>query len=140
MCTTSSKAEPGDAGAGQRPRIRRAAWLERFVCRQCGRCCEGSGTVRLRDGESEAIARLLGLDQYDFTQRFTRLGVFRDALELIERADGACIFLTGDGACRIQAAKPRQCRDFPAGWSDAAMERRCPGVRLAQAPPAVGCD
>ncbi|MEI6563896.1 MAG: hypothetical protein WCO42_06280 [bacterium] len=69
-------------------------------------------------GESETIAATLGMDVELFTRQFTRLRDDRRGLSLQEYPDGACIFLEGaPPACRIQAAKPRQCRDFPLKWN-----------------------
>ncbi len=133
MSMPPQPAEVRAPAAAAARRVPRSTLLGHFVCRQCGRCCEGDGTVRLQEEDCEAIARLLGLDPYEFTRQFTRLGPFREALELTDRDDGACVFLTAEGTCRIQAAKPRQCRDFPAGWSDAGMEKRCAGMILAKA-------
>lgn len=89
-----------------------------FACRRCGNCCRHAGEVRLAAGEVEAIAAVLGLDPAAFTDRYTRLRDDRRGLVLVDRPDGACIFLEDEGPprCRIQAAKPRQCRDFPIGW------------------------
>ena len=85
--------------------------------------------MRLRPGEAEAIAALLGLPLHDATARFTRLRDDRRGLALIERPDGACIFLAGDNTCRIQAAKPYQCRAFPLAWRSARLAAACAGLR-----------
>jgi Fe-S-cluster containining protein len=84
--------------------------------------------VRLRHGEAEAVAALLGMDARSFADRFTRLLPDRSGLSLQENDDGTCVFLEPQG-CRIQAAKPGQCRDFPLRWNEPGWETRCAWAR-----------
>lgn len=99
---------------------------EEFLCRRCGNCCRHEGEVRLADGEPEAIAGVLGLEVGEFTSRFTRLREDRRGLSLVDHPDGSCIFLAGTPpSCRIQAAKPSQCREFPFNWRYADWEKIC---------------
>lgn len=103
---------------------------ETFHCQRCGNCCRQPGEVRVSDAECAAIAGLLGLSLAVFTERFTRLREDRHGLALVELPDGACAFLEGNpAACRIQAAKPQQCRDFPFTWRYEDLERVCPASR-----------
>ena len=105
-----------------------------FHCQRCGNCCRQPGEVRLTDAECVAIARMLGLSEPVFTERYTQLREDRGGLALVERPDGACVFLEGDpSACRIQAAKPQQCRDFPFTWRYENLEQVCPASRSASA-------
>lgn len=102
-----------------------------FRCLRCGNCCRHEGEVRLEDGEVESIAQALGLETGDFTARFTRLREDRRGLTLVDHPDGSCIFLEGTPpSCRIQAAKPRQCREFPHGWRYEDWERICAAAGL----------
>ena len=72
---------------------------------------------------------MLGMEVPAFTQQFTRLRDDRLGLSLIDQPDGACIFLEGSpAACHIQAAKPRQCRDFPMEWKYQDLEAICPAA------------
>ena len=100
-----------------------------FVCQRCGNCCRAAGDVRLRAGDVEAIAALLELDIHTFTARYTQLGADRSGLMLTEQSDGACVFLTAGNACRIQAAKPEQCRGYPQIWRHAVLDACCAGRR-----------
>ena len=89
-------------------------------------------------GEVERIAELLGLDLHAMTARYTRLLADRSGLSLVERADGACVFLQADNSCRIQAAKPLQCRGFPHTWRSERLVAGCPalqGVACSGEPP-----
>ena len=95
-----------------------------FVCRQCGACCRWPGSVLLETTDAEAAAAALGLTAAEFIERHAALARNRAQLTLKEAADGACEFLEADGRCRIYAARPRQCRDFPQGWRVAG----CPGL------------
>ena len=52
-----------------------------------------------------------------------------------DHADGSCEMLGEDGLCRVHAAKPAQCREFPFSWRNPDSFRTCPGLRaLAGAP------
>lgn len=104
-----------------------------FACQRCGACCRGPGDVVLAAGESERIAALLALALDDFTARYTRLLADRRGLSLSERPDGACIFLQADNACRIQAAKPQQCRGFPHVWRSDRLVAACAALGAGQA-------
>lgn len=100
-----------------------------FTCQRCGNCCRGPGDVLLFDGEAPAIARLLGMDLYAFTSACTRLSADRQGLSLTERPDGACVFLAPDNTCKIQEAKPRQCRSFPYLWRSVRLANMCAGFK-----------
>ena len=104
--------------------------LERFRCRRCGNCCRWPGYVRLDGEEIGALAAELGLTEDELIQHHTRLTGDRRGLSLLENADGSCVFLeeTPEGAaCRIQRAKPRQCREFPKIWNFPGWEKECAG-------------
>jgi Fe-S-cluster containining protein len=102
---------------------------QEFHCHRCGHCCRHEGEVRLTDGEAEAIAETLGLDTPVFTDQFTRLREDRLGLSLTEHPDGSCIFLEGaPPSCKIQKAKPRQCREFPQAWRYEDWKTICPAA------------
>ena len=69
-------------------------------------------------------AAALGLPEAEFLDRYAELARNRAQLTLREGGDGACIFLEPDGRCRIYAARPRQCREFPQTW----QVDGCPGM------------
>ena len=102
-----------------------------FACLRCGNCCQGPGDVFLLGDEAPLIADLLGMDLYTFTSTYTRLTSDRAGLSLTERPDGACIFLEPENTCRIQAAKPSQCRAFPYLWRSARLANICAGWKAA---------
>jgi hypothetical protein len=101
--------------------------IENFSCRRCGFCCSLSGFVILEKGEVEKIAAFLGLDIYEFTERFTTLTNGRKQLTLTEQENGRCIFLEDDNSCRIQDVKPVQCTGFPYKWRSKDLEKGCEG-------------
>ena len=106
-----------------------------FQCLRCGACCRHPGEVRLEEGEPERIAQALGVQVDAFIQTYTRLGGNRRGLSLIERADQSCVFLEeAPAACRIEAAKPRQCREFPMGWRYAEFHQVCPAAETLGEP------
>ena len=95
-----------------------------FVCQRCGACCRWPGSVLLEDTDIEEAAVVLGLAAETFIENHTVLARNRAQLTLRENADGSCEFLNPDGSCRIYAARPKQCRDFPHGWHVDG----CPGL------------
>jgi uncharacterized protein len=101
-----------------------------FRCMRCGSCCRVPGYVHLGPGEAGAIAVELGMPLNAFTETYTRLADNRQGLSLIEQADGACVFLESDNICRIQGAKPRQCRDFPVEWRYKRADDVCPATQV----------
>ena len=101
-----------------------------FQCLRCGNCCRHKGQVKLREGEIEAIAGQLGMTVDAFIARYTRLRPDRQGLSLTEAPDGSCVFLENSPtSCRIQAAKPGQCREFPISWKYPDLEQVCVAAR-----------
>ena len=104
--------------------------LSSFRCRRCGACCRiPGGLVRLREGESAALAAALGMDERTFLDEHTLLAPDRHSLVLRDHADGSCEMLGDDGLCRVHVAKPAQCREFPFSWRNPDSFRTCPGLR-----------
>jgi len=83
--------------------------------------------VRASDAEIARLAAHLGLTEFDFIQQFTRLRQDRCGLALKDQPDGACIFME-KGGCRVQAVKPRQCREFPNLWNFPGFEKICRAI------------
>jgi uncharacterized protein len=102
--------------------------MDGFVCQRCGNCCRIEGQVRLLDTDIVSLARFFGLSEHEYIQRYTRIAHDRDGLALLDGKDGACIYLTANG-CQVQAAKPRQCRDFPSRWTNPNWREICAGSR-----------
>ncbi len=95
-----------------------------FSCTRCGRCCETAGEyyVFLDTRESEHIRAYLKLSKAWFRRRYLdRLE--GGALVLAATADDRCIFLAGDGGCRVYPVRPLQCRTYPF-WPELAGSRR----------------
>ena len=87
-----------------------------FGCRRCGACCRWPGHVLLTPEDIPRLAGALGVDEAELLQRYTVLAANRAQLSLAERPAGDCVFLDADQRCRVYAARPQQCRDFPQGW------------------------
>ena len=99
-----------------------------YVCQRCTNCCKWPGDVVLENGETEAIAKFLGMDLLEFTERYTRLRENRTGLSLIEKEGShECIMLEG-ADCRIQAAKPKQCGGFPNTWKFPGWRKVCEAI------------
>ena len=80
-------------------------------------------------GEAElaAMAALLGMEEWAFIQKFTRLRPQRDGLALLDKENGECIFLEGRD-CVVQDAKPIQCKGFPNTWNFPGWRSSCEAV------------
>lgn len=104
-----------------------------YLCQRCGNCCRQPGEVHLTDAEILAIAGHLSLSPYEFTAAYTSLSRNRQTLTLVDQADGACIFLR-DNACAIQPVKPRQCREFPNGWTIPGWRDFCQAIPVRNPP------
>ncbi len=95
-----------------------------FTCLRCAVCCSWRGYVYVTAEEVEGMAAHLGTGLYDFTDRYTRISDDRRSLSLIERKNGECVFLEGK-KCGVYPARPKQCADFPSGWSVEGIEHVC---------------
>jgi len=108
--------------------------LSRFVCQRCGVCCKGDGVVSVKDHEIAPVAEALGLSPEDFLAQYTCLTEWGERWLVDKQIDGErwCVFLDRLGAafyaCRIQKAKPAQCRGFPFTWRNADIFEWCKGL------------
>jgi Fe-S-cluster containining protein len=98
--------------------------LSEFKCIGCGACCRQDGYVRLKKNEPDKIASFLKMDIYAFIEKYTILTRDRQMLSLIDKPNGACIFLTSKG-CMINDVKPSQCLEFPFSWKFKAFKDIC---------------
>lgn len=120
---------------------------ERFQCARCGCCCKGDGIVRLGRLEVERMALAMGQTRHRFLKTYT-LRIERGAWILKDRwawprgivqgpSEKWCIFLdqAADGSylCHLEAAKPEQCRGFPAQWVNDDSLNTCVGLRILAA-------
>ena len=96
-------------------------------CQRCSACCRWPGQVRLQDTEVSRLAKFLGILEYDFIQRYTRLRADRKGLALEEKPNGECIFLDGR-ECRVHSVKPTQCRGFPNVWNFPGFQSVCEAI------------
>ncbi len=125
-----------------------------WECDRCTACCRWPGQVPLEPAEITRLAGFLGLAEDAFIQRYTRLNSRRNGLALVDQADGSCVFLEGRD-CRVNAVKPRQCREFPNLWNFPGFTEVCrarphvvslkewrdrTGAAPDQAPPAASAD
>ncbi len=106
-----------------------------YVCQRCGNCCRWPGEVPVSDEEIRQIALFLGMPETAFIEQYTDVRRNRAGLTLIEKPDGACIFLEGN-RCTINPVKPDQCRGFPNTWNFAGWRDLCEAIPVpkSQAP------
>jgi Fe-S-cluster containining protein len=98
-----------------------------YECVRCTECCKWPGQVKLNEPEISRLAAHVGLSEFDFIQKFTRLRADRSGLALMDKPNGECVFLEGRD-CAVQPVKPQQCRDFPNGWNFPGFEKICRAV------------
>lgn len=104
-----------------------------FVCKRCGNCCLGDGYVNVSEEECREIAKWLDLSFESFLDIYTvRAAGFERWLINGGGGDKPCIFLIREegkpAACRIEKAKPQQCRDFPKKWHREDARHWCVGL------------
>ena len=93
-------------------------------CRACGECCKIEGFVFLEKWEAERIADFLGIDTYDFTDKYCRI-VERKRLALKDKeGTNECIFLKNN-ECLIYDVRPEQCKNYPFNWTNGELLDRC---------------
>jgi Fe-S-cluster containining protein len=108
----------------------------RFECTRCGACCTGRPDegVFISNREAERIRAFLDLSQGWFRRRYLKR-LSRSEWEVRLQPDGACPFLSEQGACTIYGVRPAQCVTYPfwpeivasaASWKREA--RRCEGI------------
>lgn len=109
-----------------------------FRCRRCGVCCMGEGIVDVGEAEVDRMAAQLRMPRRKFLRAYAvplRPGRWR----LVDQANDElwCVFLERgpDGlfGCRVNAAKPDQCRTFPERWRNPDSFRTCEGLRAVMA-------
>lgn len=95
------------------PILTLAVKSQRYSCHGCGNCCRDF-TVQLREDD------IRKLEAQGWEKKFGEpiTVEFKGTQYLRQRDDGACIFLTADGLCRIHAEygfeeKPIACQFFP---------------------------
>jgi Fe-S-cluster containining protein len=126
-----------------------SAWYRdgvRFSCKRCGACCTGRGSiVVVTPREREALARHLGIGVAEFESKHTKTA-FDETVLLDDAETGDCEWLErnadGTTGCRVNDAKPDQCRSYPfwprtlasrETWEDEA--KRCKGIGAGEVIP-----
>jgi lysine-N-methylase len=121
--------------------------IEHWDCHNCGDCCRNN-IVRL---DAEDLARLKEQrwsEHPDFrgVRVIAGLGILGRTYTLAQQGNGACVFLTAEGRCRIHElhgydAKPKICRTFPLqivpldGGAILTTRRSCPSAAAERGRP-----
>src|SRR4030081_3901238 len=76
--------------------------LERWDCHNCGDCCRGN-IIRLDEDDLARIKAQRWEDdpKYRGVRVIVRHGLIDKTYTLAQQVDGACIFLTAEGRCRV---------------------------------------
>jgi len=92
---------------------------EQWDCHQCGYCCRGS-VIPLSVDDYKRLRSQEWEKQPEFrqTKMLASFPGAESSYRIAHRADGACVFLSDEGLCRIHSkfgieAKPTVCRTFP---------------------------
>jgi uncharacterized protein len=80
-------------------------------CTSCANCCRYS-VVSVNKLEIEKIASHLGATPDAVTHAYTIPNPEAPALRILRNSPTGCVFLDGN-LCRIYAARPKTCREFP---------------------------
>jgi Fe-S-cluster containining protein len=99
----------------------------RYACERCTNCCRWPGVVKVEADEIARIAGHVGVSEWEFIERHTRLRPDRRGLSLLENEDHSCVWLEGRD-CKLQAVKPRQCQGFPNEWNFPGWREKCAAV------------
>lgn len=103
--------------------------LRDFRCLRCGHCCTVPGIVRVSSSDCEAAAAFLGITAAEFIERWAVLAPDRASLALVDGEQQRCCFFDEVRGCRINPAKPQQCRNFPRYWRNPGWEEYCAGAQ-----------
>jgi len=94
-----------------------------MACRRCGVYCTRHQAFVMPD-EIRRIVAYLGITRDDWERRFADPRWEYHDYRLIRHVDGACAFLTRDGAlagCAIQSVKPACCSE----WAPSPDKKEC---------------
>lgn len=87
---------------------------KRFVCTECGKCCQGSGEVWANEAECAALARQLNMSLPHFLSRYTKSYSRKPGWRMLKnQANGDCVFLRDGKQCTVYGARPLQCSTYP---------------------------
>ena len=91
--------------------------IQNWSCHGCTACCRGAMMIELSDEEKRRIEGQ-HWTKADGVDPATMIVTEKRRFRLGHQSDGACVFLDGDGRCRIHSrfgeqAKPRACRLYP---------------------------
>ncbi len=93
--------------------------IEHWDCTGCGKCCRGN-MVPLDDADLQRLRQQQWEKHPDYvgTKTIVRQRLLSRRYRLAQRADGTCVFLTGEGLCKIHQefgfeSKPLVCRMYP---------------------------
>jgi len=89
-----------------------ASEVQRHIdCTACANCCRNS-QVALSAADIDRIATYLGTTPDAVTRHYTDPDPDAPSSRILRTTGSACVFLDGN-LCRIYAARPKPCRDFP---------------------------
>lgn len=103
--------------------------FSKFKCLRCGRCCRVEGVVRLTSKDIRDMAEEFNMTEQEFVDKYATIAPDKTGFVFKDREDGACIMLEGDNVCKIQVAKPLQCRRYPEGWMTHELINACVGLK-----------
>ncbi len=116
-----------------------------FICKICGACCKGDGSVFLYPEDIHTIADHYSISIQQAVDRYTEY-VMLEIIEktgsylyipylILKKESGTCIF-SNENLCEIHRLKPYQCKNTPfvseffsdKGWRN-YLKKECPGIK-----------
>lgn len=80
------------------------------------------------------MASLFSMTSEAFIETYMDFHPNRSGLVLKNKENGECIFLEGVNHCRVQHAKPYQCKGFPNSWNFSGWQKVCEAIPVPVKP------
>lgn len=105
-----------------------------FICQRCGRCCQGTMAVMIRQEECRNVATSLGISLKNFIKLYTERNRRSEEGFLLRGTSEqkSCPFYDETAGCRIHKVRPTVCRVYPCmnaeeGQIEPHFYKTCPG-------------
>lgn len=115
-----------------------------FICKMCGACCKGEGSVFLYPEDVKKIAQTLSMTAQEVIDKYTEY-VMMETIEksgsysylpflVLKKSNNSCVFLSSN-RCDINKFKPFQCYHTPfvaeffedKEWRE-QLKKECPAI------------
>jgi uncharacterized protein len=119
--------------------------MSAFLCKICGDCCKGEGSVFLYPDDIKAIAQNFSISTQEAVDSYAEhimLEIIEDTGSylympylILKKKNGGCVF-SKENLCEIHKFKPYQCKNTPfvseffsdKSWQD-YLRKNCPALK-----------